>query len=161
MITQLYVFSPGSYVIAEEWNANFRVLKNVNLSHQEAITDAFQVVMFKGGDYTPIYNRVNNTTNSSAVIGNSFVVTVDNEYYKELGSGEQVVADVGHINGEARIILKTAQNDSLPPLRINYIGGDANIVWPNGIAHWFLAGMKFVFLLERNNKLYVKMIATE
>lgn len=161
MITQLYIFSPGSYVVADEWNANFRVLMNTNLAHQEAIIDANELVMFKGGDYTPIYNKVNAEYNSFAISGSSVSVTVDCEYYKDLGSGEQIVVNVGHINGEARIMLRTAQNDSLPPIRINYAGGDANIVWPNGIAYWFLAGMKIVFLLERNGKLYVKMLATE
>jgi signal recognition particle subunit SRP54 len=37
MITELYTFSPSSYVVAEEWNGNFRVLYNTTLAHMEAI----------------------------------------------------------------------------------------------------------------------------
>ena len=71
MITQLYIFSPGSYVVADEWNANFRIILSTNLLHQEAITDAFQIVMFQGGDYSAIYNRIDNTTNSWEIPGST------------------------------------------------------------------------------------------
>lgn len=161
MITQLYVFSPGSYVIAEEWNANFRVLMNTNLAHQEFIVDTADILMFQSGDYTQIYNVVNSRTNSQEVPGLSVQVLVDNEYRKSLTADQQLVINVGRICGEARIIIQTAANSVLSPIRINYVGGDENVVWENGIAQWYLAGMKFVFLLERNGKLYVKMIATE
>ena len=161
MITQLYVFSPGSFVVAEEWNANFRVLLNTNLIHQESIVDASDVIMTTSDDYTQIYNAVNSKKNSQDAAGLSIQVLVDNEYRKSLSAGQQLVANVGRISGEARIILQTAQNDVLSPLQINYAGGNENVVWENGIAQWYAAGMKFVFLLERNGKLYVKMIATE
>jgi len=161
MITQLYIFSPGSYVVAEEWNANFRVLLNTNLVHQESIVDAGDIIMTTSDDYTQIYNAVNSKKNSQDVAGLSIQVLVDNEYRKSLSSGQKLVANVGRISGEARIILQTAQDDVLQPLQINYAGGSENVVWENGIAQWYAAGMKFVFLLERNGKLYVKMIATE
>lgn len=161
MITELYVFSPGSYVVAEEWNANFRVLMNTNLLHQESIVDANATIMKKDGDYTPIFNIVNLRINSYAVPELTAQVSVDCEYYKSLDSGEQLTIKVGHINGEARVVIRTIENSVLKPIQINYDGGEENIVWVNGIAQWYLAGMKFIFLLERNNKLYVRMIATE
>lgn len=164
MITQLYVFSPGSYVVADEWNANFRVLFKANVSHQEAIVDANSVIMFQGGDYTPIYNKVNSSRNSYAIAGNTLVPSVDCEYYKEfLGDDEQVTVAVstGQLNGEARIVIKTPNNRTLTPLIFTYNGTQDDVVWLNGISQWYLAGVKFVFLLERNGKLYVKMIAME
>ncbi len=164
MITQLYIFSPGSYVVADEWNANFRIILSTNLLHQEAIADAFQIVMFQGGDYSAIYNRIDNTTNSWEIPGSTVDVKPDCEYYKEfLGNDEQIAVPVstGQLNGEARIVIKTISNRVLTPVVITYNGTQDNVVWENGIAQWYNAGMKFIFLLERNGKLYVKMIATE
>jgi hypothetical protein len=163
MITQLYIFSPGSYVVADEWNANFRVLRSTNVLHQESIVDANNIILFQGGDYTDVYNRINNDPNSHVAESTIQNPMVDNEYYRVLQGGEQlfVSVDPGTLNGETRIVVQTTQNNALPPVVITYGGTQDNVVWTNGIAQWYLAGVKFVFLLERNGKLYVKMIATE
>jgi hypothetical protein len=163
MITQLYVFSPGSYVVAEEWNANFRALLETNIAHEEAIVDANSIILFQGGDYSAVYARVDNEVNSF-LASNTILPKPDCEYYRDLqGADEQITVNVstGQLNGEARIIIKTSNNRTLTPIVITYNGSQDDVVWPNGIAQWYLAGMKFVFLLERNGKLYVKMIATE
>lgn len=163
MITQLYIFSPGSYVVADEWNANFRVLRDTNVLHQESIVDANNLILFQGGDYTAVYNRVNNEPNSRLAETTIQNPKVDNEYYRIIQGEQQLFVTVapGTLNGEARIVVQTTQNNVLPPVVITYGGSQDNVVWPNGIAQWYLAGMKFIFLLERSGKLYVKMIATE
>lgn len=163
MINQLYTFSVGQYVVADEWNANFDTLLEAGLLHEEAIDDANQAILFQGGDYTSVYNVINIMPNSYYIAGSAVVPTVDTEYYKEINSGEElsVIVSTGQLNGEARIVIKTNSNRMLSPVVITYNGTTDDVVWQNGIAQWYSAGMKFIFLLERNGKLYVKMIATE
>lgn len=163
MITELYTFSPSSYVVAEEWNANFRVLYSANVLHQEAIVDANSKILFIGGDYSGIYSRLDNIPNSKftdSVLQNPLV---DYEYYTTIQSGGQlfIQVDRGSLNGEARVLVKIQESSQLPPVIVTYGGTQDDVVWTGGLEQWYSAGMRFIFLLERDGKLYVKMIATE
>ncbi len=162
MITTLYTFSIGSYVVAYEWNANFTALNNAGIEHAGAIEDAQVGVMFPDSDPHALFSRIDAEPNSFNIAGTAQIIANDCEYYKSLASGEDLTITVpSGLKGQARIILKTVENRVLTPLIINYTGGNENIVWFNGLANWYKAGMKFVFLLERNGKLFVKMCATE
>ena len=88
MITQLYTFSTGSYVVADEWNANFRVLYNTSLSHQDAITDAKNTIAFPLSDLSGVFSAVKGQPNSSFIPGNTVVIAPEQEYYKTLASGQ-------------------------------------------------------------------------
>lgn len=162
MIKTLYVFSPGSFVDAKEWNANFKVLYDGISAHIETIQSAQDAIAFTLADMTASFQVMDAQPNSFIIGGNSQVVQRDCEYYKSLASGQDLNITVPRgFNGEARIIIKTTNSRVLPPIIFDYAGGESNIVWYNGIAQWYNPGMKFVFICERGGKLFVKMIATE
>ena len=120
MITQLYSFSPGSYVTAEEWNANFKVLDNTNKQHAEALDDAYENLAFPNGDLSQVYSRARVFANSFSIDGNTVVLSPQCEYYKVLSSGQGLTINIPEgFNSEARILIQTQENRSLLPFSVN------------------------------------------
>ena len=128
MITQLYVFSPGSYVVAEEWNSNFRVLYQTASAHTEAIEDAYSVVAFPDSDMSGVFAQVRARDNSHFISGSAAVVGVDiaagHEYYKTLATGQDLFINIPPtMNGEARILLQLQEDRQLMPFDAAFAGG--------------------------------------
>lgn len=162
MITELYTFSPGSYVVADEWNANFSTLFNVAGQHSEAITDAYNLVAFYTSDLSLVYARVDVQQNSYSFSGTALEIKSPNvEYWQnrveEITDSQELVVTVGHINGEARVIFRTSTDRSLTPVTVNYAGGAENINFIDDSRVWQEAGTKVLFFYESNNKLNVRM----
>ena len=111
MITQLYTFSAGSYVVAEEWNANFRTLYKANLAHEESIVDMQTQVALSNGDLTELFSVINSQFNSFAIAGNSVTVAPECEYYKTLAGGQELIIDLGNLSdAETRILINLLKN---------------------------------------------------
>lgn len=161
MINELYTFSPSSFVLADEWNANFSVLRKTSNDHLVAIKDGYNNLAFVNGDLTDVYNAADNFINSSAFSGTSLHITSpNNEYYNttNITSSQQLALNVEKINGEARVLFKTSGTRSLSPVAITYAGGSANINFIDNSENWNNAGTKVIFLYEMNNKLNVRMV---
>lgn len=158
MITQLYVFSPGSYVVAEEWNANFRTLYNVNIVHLEAITDANSTIAFPNSDLTDVFNAVRSQLNSFAIPGNTVTVAPECEYYKTLANGQDLVINIPQgLNSEARVLIMIQENRSLLPFSVNYSGTKIINHYNNYV---FKPGYYYIMIYETNNVAQVKLIWT-
>lgn len=165
MITQLYTFTPGSYVVADEWNANFSTLNNVAQQHTEAITDAYNLVAFPNSDLSNVFLNTNNYPNSFQFVGtNVSVLRPNTEYWESrletIGADQQLIIRVGQISGEARVFFQTSttRNIALPPFLINYDGGDVNIDFVDDSRVWQDPGVKCFLFYELNGKLNVKLI---
>lgn len=158
MITQLYTFSPGSYVVADEWNANFNVLQKTNIMHFEAINDAYAVLAFPDNDLSQLYAAVRNQPNSFNISGVSVNVTPQCEYYKELPSGDNLAITIpNNFNSEARIVIKTNNDRTLLPFSVSY-SGTTHISY--GEDNVFPAGIYFIMIYECNGIAQVKLIWT-
>lgn len=158
MITQLYTFSPGSYVVAEEWNANFRTLYNVNVAHLEAITDANSTIAFPNSDLTDVFNAVRSQLNSFAIPGNTVTVAPECEYYKTLANGQDLVINIPQgLNSEARVLIMIQENRSLLPFSVNYSGTKIINHYNNYV---FRPGYYYIMIYETNNVAQVKLIWT-
>jgi hypothetical protein len=158
MITELYLFSPGSYVVADEWNANFKTLYQVNIEHSTAITDAYNNIAFPNSDLTAVFNAVKSQYNSYAIGGNTVSVSVENEYYKTLSSGEDLVINIPTgMCGEARVLIQLQEDRSLLPFSVNY-AGTTIINHYNNYAFW--AGYYYIMIYETNGVAQVKLIWT-
>ena len=159
MITQLYIFSPGSYVVAEEWNANFSTLYSVSLQHEESISDARTEIAFPNSDLSDVFSAVNAYANSHTVGGLAFDLYAGQEYYKSLLPTDtlSVILPVGGINGEARILLYIPANRNDIPFNVIYPGGTYNIDY--GAFMFFEAGYYYVFVHDINNVATFKIIS--
>lgn len=158
MITQLYTFAPGSYVVADEWNANFRTIYNANLAHISAIQDAENLVVFPNSDLTDVFNAVRNQPNSFVINGTAVSISPECEYYKVLGSGEDLVINVpAGLNAEARILIQVQEERDLLPFSINY-SGTTIINHYNDVG--YNAGYYYVMIYESNGVAQVKLIWT-
>lgn len=158
MITELYTFSPSSYVVAEEWNVNFRVLYNTTLAHIEAIDDAQANIAFPNSDLTGVYNAVRSQLNSFAIPGNTVTVAPECEYYKTLASGQDLVINIPTgLNAEARVLIRIQENRSLLPFSVNYSGTKIISHYNNYV---FRAGYYYVMIYETNGVAQVKLIWT-
>lgn len=160
MITELYTFTPGSYVVADEWNANFKTLYQANAEHSTAIADAYADVAFPDSDLTTIFNIVKTQSNSSAIPGNTVNIRVENEYYKILGSGEDLTINIpSGMDGEARILIQLQEDRSLLPFSVNYSG---NTIINYGFYNYnyFRIGYYYVMIYETNGVAQVKLIWT-
>lgn len=158
MITQLYVFSPSSYVVAEEWNANFRVLYNTALAHIEAIADAQAQIAFPDSDLTDVYNAVRSQLNSFAIPGNTVTVAPECEYYKTLANGQDLVINIpSGMDAEARILIRIQEDRSLLPFSANY---DGTLIINHYNNFVFRAGYYYVMIYETNGVAQVKLIWT-
>lgn len=158
MIIQLYTFSPGSYVIAEDWNANFRVLYKTNVSHEEAVVDAQALIAFPNSDLTDLFAAINNQLNSFAIAGNVVTVSAESEYYKTLSSGQELVINIpSGICAGVRIIFRIQEDRSLKPFTINY---DGTIIENAGDITQYTAGTYFMFIYETNDIAQIKIVKT-
>lgn len=156
MIIELYTFSPSSYVIAEEWNANFKVLYKANYSHLEAIEDAFDEVAFSGSDLSDLYDSIRARQNSFHVSTESDIyVKPEKEYYKTLDTNEvlQIHIDQG-LKAEARVLLRLQENRSGEPFNILYSG----TIQKNSYHISYTPGYYYVMIYETNGVAQIKVI---
>ena len=159
MITELYTFSPGSFVIADEWNTNFRVLYNTAQEHKTAIVDAYNTIAFPTSDLSTIFTAVRNQQNSFVIDGNSITVFPECEYYKVLGSGQDLNITVqSGLNAEARILIQLQEDRILLPFSVNYTGGTLIVNHYNNYTFW--AGYYYIMIYESNGVAQVKLIWT-
>lgn len=158
MITQLYIFAPGSYVVADEWNANFRTIYNTNIAHYEAIQDAYNTLAFPGSDLSDIYAAVRSQPNCFAISGTAITVAPECEYFKVLGSGEDLVINIPTgLNAEARVLIQIQEDRSLLPFSIGY-SGTTIINHYNNVG--YDAGYYYIMIYETNGVAQVKLIWT-
>ena len=160
MITELYTFTPGSFVVADEWNANFRTIYNVNVQHSDAITDAQSAIAFPNSDLTDLFNAVKSQPNSFFIPGNTVVIAPEQEYYKVLSSGQDLTINIPTgMNAEARILIQTQEDRTLLPFAINY-SGTTNISYGHYNYDYFRAGYYYIMIYETNGLAQVKLIWT-
>lgn len=158
MITELYTFSPSSFVVAEEWNANFRVLYNTVSAHMEAIVDAQATIAFPDSDLTGVYNAVRSQLNSFAIPGTTVTVAPECEYYKTLASGQDLVINIPTgLNAEARVLIRIQEDRSLLPFSVNY---DGTLIVNHYNNFVFRSGYYYVMIYETNGVAQVKLIWT-
>lgn len=158
MITQLYTFAPGSYVVADEWNANFRTIYNVNIAHYEAIQDAYTSLAFLNGDLSGVYTAVRSQPDSFLINGTIVTVSPECEYYKILNNGEDLVINVPTgLNAETRILIQIQEDRSLLPFVVNYNGTLIVNHYNNNV---FWAGYYYIMIYETNGLAQVKLIWT-
>lgn len=158
MITQLYTFTLGSYVVADEWNANFRTIYNTNLAHVEAIQDAYNTLAFQGSDLSDVYTAVRSQPNCFEISGTAVTVAPECEYFKVLGSGEDLVINIPTgLNAEARVLIQIQDNRSLLPFSVGYSGTTIINHYDNYV---FRAGYYYIMIYETNGVAQVKLIWT-
>ena len=159
MIIELYTFSPGSFVVADEWNANFRTLRKTAIEHTEAIEDGFATIAFPDSDLTAVFNAVKGRSNSHLFTGNSITESqlyAEQEYYGEVSTQLNVTIPVG-MNGEARILVHLLSDQTLMPFNINYSGTKIVDHYNNNV---FREGYYYLMIYESNNVAQVKVIWT-
>jgi hypothetical protein len=158
MITQLYTFTVGSFVVADEWNANFRTIYNTNIAHYEAIQDAYNTLAFQGSDLSDVYAAVRSQPNCFEIGGTAVTVAPECEYFKVLGNGEDLVINIPTgLNAEARVLIQIQDNRSLLPFSIGYSGTTIINHYDNYV---FRAGYYYVMIYETNGVAQVKLIWT-
>jgi hypothetical protein len=158
MITQLYTLAPGSYVVADEWNANFRTIYNTNLAHYEAIQDAYNTLAFPSSDLSDVYAAVRSQPNCFEISGTDVTVAPECEYFKVLGSGEDLVINIPTgLNAEARVLIQIQDDRSLLPFSIGYSGTTIINHYNNYV---FRAGYYYIMIYETNGVAQVKLIWT-
>lgn len=160
MITELYTFSVGSFVVAEEWNANFRVLYDTNVAHYTALVDAQNVIAFPDSDLSDVFNAVNNQFNSFAIAGNTITVAPQSEYYKTLANGEDLAITIpSGLNSESRILIQIQEDRTLLPFSVSYAGTTiVNYGYYN--YDYFTAGYYYIMIHESNGVAQIKLIWT-
>lgn len=158
MITELYTFAPGSFVVADEWNANFRVLYNINLEHKDSIVDAYNEVAFPDSDLSSVFTAVNNKPNSSQIPEYAVTVGPQQEYYKTLANGRDLVINIPvGLNSESRVLIRTQNDRSLIPFSVNYSGTKIINHDNNNV---YRAGYYYIMIYETNNVAQIKLIWT-
>ena len=166
MITQLYVFSPGSYVVAEEWNSNFRVLYQTTYAHTEAIEDAYATIAFPDSDLSGVFAPIRARDNSRFIPGDSAVVAFDiasgHEYYKTLALGQDLFINIPHtMNGRARVLFQIQEDRQLLPFDAAFDSGyqgEVNINHYNN--NVFRAGYYYIMIYVTNGVAQLKLIWT-
>lgn len=166
MITQLYTFTVGSFVVADEWNANFRTIYNSNLAHAEAIQDAYNTLAFQGSDLSDVYAAVRSQPNSYAVAmsGNGATVNVspEQEYYLDtpVSSSQEFMINIteGMRGAEARILFELSEDRSTLPFSVSYSDGTTIINHYDNYV--FRAGYYYLMIYETNGVAQVKLIWT-
>ena len=171
MILNLYNFSVGSYVVAEEWNSNFRVLHDYCVAHAETLVDAYQVLAFPNSDLSDIFTAVRNFPNvADNQPYNGVDVQRNKEYYvRTLGNQQQVKINIPlGMEGECRVIFNLPQlMTSNPPILVEYNGvivaprdTSANCYVNTGFYSYYNPGMYYVMIHEQNGKAQVKLVST-
>ena len=160
MITELYTFSTGSYVVADEWNANFHVLHNASLSHKEAVIDGQNSIAFPTSDLSNVFASVKNQPNSSFISGSTVVIAPEQEYYKTLSSGQDLTINIpDNLNSEVRILIQTEEDRTLLPFVVNYSGTKV-IDYGFYNYDYFRAGYYYIMIYETNGLAQIKLIWT-
>ena len=160
MIVQLYTFSPSSFVVADEWNANFSTIYTTNVLHSESINDATTEIAFPYSDLSNVYAAVRNRPNSSVIDGYSVLVSPEQEYYKVLPNGKALTINIDlGMNAEARILIQTQNNRTTldQMFTVNY-SGTTIISHDNNTV--FRSGFYYIMIYETNNVAQVKLIWT-
>lgn len=163
MILELYTFSPSSYVVAEEWNANFNVLYTETYSHSESIVDAFQNVAFSWSDLTEIYDSVRGRQNSwGFATTNDVYIKPEQEYYKTLSSTDRVNIHIPDgMNAEARILIYLQQPRNVIPFMVaSDYHGTVKITYGTYSYNYFRAGYYYIMIYETNGLAQLKLIWT-
>lgn len=166
MITQLYIFSPGSYVVADEWNANFRVLYQTTCSHREAIDYEYSVIAFPDSDLSGVFTQVRARDDSNFIQGDDAVVAVDiaasHEYYKTLATGQDLFINIPHtMNGEARILFQLQEDRQLLPFDAGWDNDSQGEIIINHFDNYvFRAGFYYIMIYVTNEVAQLKLIWT-
>ena len=159
MIIELYTFSPGSYVVADEWNANFRTIYKANMSHKESIDDMYNDLAFPDSDLSDVFSSVNSRPNSYEISGNRIVVAPEQEYYKVLSSSQDLIIHIDPgLNAESRILIQTQEDRYSKPFLIEYTGTIVENKFVN--TPFYAAGFYYIFIYETNGVAQVKLIWT-
>lgn len=158
MINQLYTFTVGTYVVADEWNANFKALANSNANCAQAIEDAEVSVAFPDDDLTQLFNAVRKKPNSFVIETDNQLLSAGYEYYKILADGETLTLVVDeNMNGECRVVIKTQDDRDSPPVVVgDSYTGEKVITGLDRVK--FKAGTWFLFVVEQNGTLIIKTI---
>lgn len=158
MINKLYSFTFGTFVVADEWNANFKTVADSNNACNIAIKDAEISVAFPDSDLSGLFNAAKSALNSFEIAGNSVVVQPGCEYHKALADGEDLAIQIPTgLNAEARIAIYIPSERSLLPFSVLY---DGEQVVDYGDFNKFRAGYYFILIYETNGLAQVKLIWT-
>ena len=159
MIIELYTFSPGSYVVADEWNANFRTIYKANMLHKESIDDMYNDLAFPDSDLSAVFASVKSRPNSSEISGNRIVVAPEQEYYKVLPSSQDLTIHIEPgLNAETRILIQTQEDRYTKPFLIEYTGTIVENKFVN--TSFYAAGFYYIFIYETNGVAQVKLVWT-
>lgn len=158
MINKLYSFTLGTFVVADEWNANFKAIADSNNACNIAIKDAEVSVAFPDSDLSGLFNAVKSAPNSFEIAGNSVVIQPECEYYKALADGEDLAIQIPTgLNAEARVAIYLPSERSLLPFSVLY---DGEQVVDYGLVEKFREGYYFILIYETNGLAQVKLIWT-
>lgn len=158
MIQQLNIFSVDSYVVADDWNANFKVIEQSNEECKQAITDANEQIAFPDSDLEPLFESIREKPNSFAIPATNVIIAPQSEYYKTLTSGQDLNIQIPTgLNSEARIILKLNDQRTLLPISITYSGTQTLFTGDFSV---YPAGFYFIFIYETAGNAIIKMVKT-
>lgn len=158
MINSLNVFSTDNYVIAEEWNANFKILQKSNSDCADAILDAKTEIAFPDDDLSFLFKQVANRTRSVQISGLSQQVEPEYEYHKILGLKEELDIKINkNMNGESRVIFKINEDRDLKPYNIDY---DGTLIENHDDSDVYHAGYYYIMIYEIFGIAFVKLIWT-
>ena len=162
MITELYTFSTNSFVVAEEWNANFKTLYSVSGQHEEAINIGWQTIAFPDSDFTQLFAAIKSKPNSSIIDGNDVTVAVEQEFYKTLYSGQDLNITIPHgMDGESRVLVYLTNNRTSKFFTIHYTGSTLIEYLDNYYNGLTLpSGYYYIMIYEGNDIAQVKLIWT-
>ena len=167
----------GSFVVAEEWNSNFRVLRTFCEEHTLSIDDAYQTMAFPDSDLTYVFSSIRRTDvnvkmNQPYI---SFIVDRNKEYYVGSPNNPNVLPAQTPVNitiregleGECRVIFKLPELMTLePPIKIKYKGvivqpkdSSADCYVNTGYYNYFNPGLYYVMIHEQNGKAQVKLVS--
>lgn len=159
MINQIYVFTVGANVVADDWNANFNILRDSNEQCDEAIKDAQNALAFPDSDLSGVYSAVRARPNSFEIPTDTVLVQPECEHYKVLSSGQDLKIQIPKgFNSQARILIKVPDDRNLIPIAVLYEGTKVTSV---GSQKSYKSGYYFAFVCEMNNTAYVKLISTK
>lgn len=159
MINQMYIFTVGANVVAEEWNANFNVLRNSNEECLKAVEDAQNELAFPDSDLSGVHDALRARPNSFEIPTDTVIVQPECEHYKVLSSGQDLKIQIPKgFNSQARILIKVPDERSLIPVSVLYNGTHTI---STGGQQTYKSGYYFVFVLEMNNTAYVKLVNTK
>lgn len=159
MINKLYTFSLGTYVVAEEWNANFDSINKSNIECANAINDAEAELAFPDSDLTQLFNSVRKRPDSEGFTSTEQSITLNivagKEYYGTLtGTQDLFLSIPRNMNGEARIAVRIDQERSQ-----RFFDAPGAII-NDGRFDKFRAGYYFILIYETNGLAQVKLIWT-